>query len=220
MNVRECMRRLGVNPFKYLILNIGTDSLDDDLKILQISYTCGWSVDTRYIAGGNPLRNDEITRIPIRVYQDKGERAADVENDIVDCALSDDIDYIVYNNDRWTKKVLEKKEWYRLLNLMHRKPGMALTDYETVRRFTGDTIFNLAQGEDVDMFDVCRFIIKNAKSVKGVKHVSLTEAYSDRGLTKEAIPAASTYSEQCVHMMEGILRSMFDNNKEEETYKV
>jgi len=207
------------DPENYLVVNFASDSIKKDAKILQASYVHKGDVVMFYVEGGDPRLNDEFTKISARIYENEALSPEDVENELVEYLQDEEIEYIVYNNDMWNRRLIENNEWIRLGQMMNRLPCFALSGYEIARRAFGDTLYDFGSADKPIYFkDVCSSINSRAKTAPKGNGCNIYTNYRDRSIS-ETIPIFTTESEKMAYAMHKVMVNILENGMNAETYR-
>ena len=221
MTSREYLSNLRVeDPDNYLTINFASDSIKADAKIIQATYVHKGEMNMFYVDGGNPRLNDEFTNIAALVYERDALQPKAVEDEIMELISDEEIEYLVLNNISWNNRLIHNNGWGRLHGLIQRMPCFAISDYEVVRRSTGDTLLDFGDLEKGVMFaDACKNINKRAKSAPRGFRCTIYANYYGRGHEEGSVPAFTTESEKLTFTMDKIMQDILANDVVDEQYQ-
>jgi hypothetical protein len=142
MTIREWIHDEGGvgDPDNYVTLNFATDSIKSNAIILQLAFVYKGVLENYYCLGGDPKVNFEFTKIDLEHYHTFGLDRRKVEERICDVITSKSVDYIVYNNDFWNKRLVANNNWGHLNRLMVQLPCFPVSEYEALRHWNNQIL--------------------------------------------------------------------------------
>jgi hypothetical protein len=145
MTIREWMIKDGEirDPDNYVALNFATDSIKSNAIILQLAFVHKGVLENYYCLGGDPKVNFEFTKIDLEHYHTFGLDRRKVEERICEAITSNGVEYIVYNNDFWNKRLVANNNWGHLNRLMLQLPCFPISEYEALRHWNNQILSDL-----------------------------------------------------------------------------
>jgi len=201
---------------KYLVLNLASDSIKADAKILQLSVRLpDGEIENRFVAGGNPAANNDFTLIDLTQYTYEAQEAEKIEDFLVDLIKQYEIEYVVYNNASWNARLLKNNAWLKILTYTNLLPFFPISDYEAIRRYYGETLFTYEIGT---FAGICRRVAASARSLPAGYRKKIDVSFEERELDLSTVPQNITAAETTVYMLNKIWSNILQNEEQQEKY--
>ncbi len=144
MIIRKWMHEEGgvEDPDNYVTINFATNSIKSDAVILQMALVYRGVLENYYILGGDPKVNFEFTNIDQEHYCTFGLDRRKVEERICDIITSNGVEYLVYNNDFWNKRLVANNNWGHLNRIFLQLPCLPISEYEALRHWNDQTLMD------------------------------------------------------------------------------
>jgi hypothetical protein len=219
------------DPDNYLVVNFASNSIKADAVILQAVLVYRGKLENYYVLGGSPKENFEFTKIIPSNYTELGVEKKLVEERLMDIVSTNKVEYIVYNNDPWNRRLVARNNWFKFNMVLNSTPcfpvseyealrhwnNCILTDFGTDRAFVFNSIPNRARS-----LPKGRTVLENIAKDRGI---TLPKAYEGRELMTTAemnamaldkivqdilgrTPGAERYSSQILEKTDGTERSV------------
>lgn len=131
--INDCKMR---DPDNYLVMNFASNSIKADAVILQAAIVYRGNLENYYVIGGSPKENFEYTKIVPERYTELAVDKKPVEERLLDIIATNKVEYIVFNNDQWTRRLVARNNWFKLNMVLNSTPCFPLSEYEALRRWS------------------------------------------------------------------------------------